>query len=51
MLTLLRNIAMQYKIGEQGAQARGIETGHLLIVVEQAKIAKQAEAKGWHRHD
>jgi len=37
------NIAMQTRIGEQGAQARGIEVGHLLVVVEQAEIAKQAE--------
>jgi hypothetical protein len=42
---------MQHEIGEQGAQARGIEVGHLLVVVEQAEIAKQAEVKGWHRHD
>ena len=51
MLALLGNIAMQHEIGEQGAQARGIEAGHLLVVVEQAEIAKQAEVKGWHRHD
>jgi len=51
MLALLGNIAMQHEIGEQGAQARGIETGHLLIAVEQAKIAEQANVKGWHRHD
>src|SRR5437899_6927793 len=51
MLALLGNIAMQHEIGEQGAQARGIEVGHLLVVVEQAEIAKQAEVKGWHRHD
>jgi len=51
MLALLGNIAMQHEIGEQGAQARGIEAGHLLIAVEQVKIAKQSEVKGWHRHD
>src|SRR6266566_6493520 len=51
MLALLRNIAMQHEIGEQGAQACGIEAGHLLIAVEQVKIAKQSEVKGWHRHD
>src|SRR6266699_240603 len=51
MLALLGNIAMQHEIGEQGAQARGIEVGHLLVVVKQAKIAKQSEVKGWHRHD
>ena len=51
MLALLGNIAMQHEIGEQGAQARGIEVGHLLVVVEQAEIAKQSEVKGWHRHD
>src|SRR5207342_1239316 len=51
MLALLGNIAMQHEIGEQGAQARGIEAGHLLVVVEQAEIAEQAEVKGWHRHD
>src|SRR6266566_8022005 len=51
MLALLGNIAMQHEIGEQGAQARGIEAGHLLVVVEQVKIAEQAEVKGWHRHD
>jgi hypothetical protein len=51
MLALLGNIAMQHEIGEQGAQARGIEVGHLLVVVEQTEIAKQSEVKGWHRHD
>ena|SRR2546422_8105319 len=51
MLALLGNIAMQHEIGEQGAQARGIEVGHLLVVVEQAEVAKQSEVKGWHRHD
>ncbi|MFL5664755.1 MAG: hypothetical protein ACJ8BW_25925 [Ktedonobacteraceae bacterium] len=51
MLALLGYIAMQHEIGEQGAQARGIEAGHLLVVVAQVKIAKQAEVKGWHRHD
>src|SRR5260370_42136103 len=42
---------MQHEIGEQGAQACGIEAGHLLVAVEQAKIAEQADVKGWHRHD
>src|SRR6266516_2287234 len=51
VLALLGNIAMQHEIGEQGAQARGIEVGHLLVVVAQAEIAKQAEVKGWHHHD
>ena len=51
MLALLGNIAMQNEIGEQGAQARGIEVGHLLVVVEQAEIAKQADMKGWYRHN
>ena len=40
MLALLGNIAMQHEIGEQGAQTRGIEVGHLLVVVAQAEIAK-----------
>ena len=51
MLALLGNIAMQHEIGEQGAQAHGIEVSHLLVIVEQAEIAKQAEVKGWYRHD
>jgi hypothetical protein len=51
MLTLLRNIAMQHEIGEQGLQARGIEAGYLLVIIEQTEIAKQAEVKGWHGHD
>jgi hypothetical protein len=51
MLALLGDIAMQHEVGEQGAQARGIEVGHLLVVVEQAELAKQTEVKGWHRHD
>jgi len=51
VLTLLGNIAMQHEIGEQGLQARGIEAGHLLVIVEQAEIAKQAEVKGWLHRD
>src|SRR6266550_1603271 len=51
VLALLGNIAMQHEIGEQGAQASGIEVGHLLVVVAQAEIAKQAEVKGRHSHD
>ena len=51
MLALLRNIAMQYEISEQLAQARGIEADHLLAAVEQAKITKQANVKGWDHHD
>ena len=51
MLALLGNVTMLHEIGEQGLQARGIEAGHLLVVVEQAEIAKQAEVKGWHCHD
>jgi hypothetical protein len=51
MLALLGNIAMQHQIGEQGAQAHGIEVGHLLVVVEQTEITKQAEVKGWYRSD
>ena len=51
MLALLGNVTMQHEIGEQGLQARGIEAGHLLVVVEQAEIAKQSEVKGWYRYD
>jgi len=32
-------------------QARGVKAHHLLVVVEQAEIAKQSEVKGWHRYD
>jgi hypothetical protein len=49
-LALLRDITMQHQVGEQGLQARGIEAGHLLVSVDQAEIAEQAEVKGWHHH-
>ena len=40
MLALLGNIAMQHEIGEQGAQARGIEVGHLLVAVVKIEFAE-----------
>ena len=45
MLALLGNIAMQHEIGEQGVQARSVEACHLLVIVEQAEIAEQADVK------
>src|SRR6266550_9134078 len=51
MLALLRSIAMQDEVGEQGLQAQGVEAGHLPVSVDQAETAEQAEVKGWHHHD
>ncbi len=51
MLALLGNIAMQHEIGEQGAQARGIEVGHLSVTVDKAEITQQSDVKGWHHQN
>jgi hypothetical protein len=45
MLALLRHIAMQHEIGEQGLQAHAVEAGHLLVAIGQAKIAEQTDVK------
>src|SRR5437763_1481107 len=51
MLAMLRNIAMQHEVGEQGLQAHGAEAGHLPVSVDQAEIAEQADVKGWLHRD
>jgi hypothetical protein len=51
VLALLRHVAMQHEIGKQCLQPYGVETGHLLISVDQAEIAEQAYVKGRSRRD
>ena len=51
MLAMLRNIAMQYEIGEQGLQAHGVEACHLPVSVDQAEVAEQSDVKGWLHRD
>jgi hypothetical protein len=51
VLALLRRIAMQHKVGQQGLQAHTVEIGHLFVIVDQAEPAEQAHLKGWfHRN-
>src|SRR6266516_6825557 len=51
VLALLRDIAMQHEVGEQGLQAHSVEAGHLPVSVDQAEIAEQSDMKGWLHRD